>query len=151
MAAGALGSRQEEALLSLLLLPSRCPCQAKEAGRLFKDKHVDYVLTSPFVRCLQTSSEIVAQLGLAQGRWLATWPMCEVRFATEQAVRARVGGGAGGEAGSRDVCIYMGQCPWLRGGLAARVTGVTGVGGLREGGGLLARATSTTVDRKSVV
>ncbi len=53
--------------------------QARKAGEMFKGKSIDYVLTSPFVRCLQTSGEIVAQLGLAQGRWLVVWPMCEVR------------------------------------------------------------------------
>lgn len=53
--------------------------QAREAGQLFKEKNIDYVLTSPFLRCLQTSAEIVDELGLAQGRWLVVWPMCEVR------------------------------------------------------------------------
>ncbi|PNW84963.1 hypothetical protein CHLRE_03g165900v5 [Chlamydomonas reinhardtii] len=52
--------------------------QAREAGQLFKEKNIDYVLTSPFLRCLQTSAEIVDELGLAQGRWLVVWPMCEL-------------------------------------------------------------------------
>ncbi len=49
------------------------------------------MLTSPFLRCLQTSAEIVDELGLPQGRWLAVWPMCEVRRgrAGAQAPRGR--------------------------------------------------------------
>jgi broad specificity phosphatase PhoE len=46
----------------------------------FKGKGIEYVITSPFVRCLQTSAEIVEELGLEQGRWLVIWPMCEVRL-----------------------------------------------------------------------
>ncbi|KXZ56348.1 hypothetical protein GPECTOR_1g308 [Gonium pectorale] len=52
--------------------------QAREVAAQFKSKQIDYVLTSPFVRCLQTSAEIVDELGLEQGRWLAVWPMCEL-------------------------------------------------------------------------
>ncbi|GLC35762.1 hypothetical protein PLESTB_000491600 [Pleodorina starrii] len=52
--------------------------QAREAAAQFKSKNIDYVLTSPFVRCLQTSAEIVDELGLEQGRWLVLWPMAEL-------------------------------------------------------------------------
>ncbi|KAG2499249.1 hypothetical protein HYH03_002828 [Edaphochlamys debaryana] len=52
--------------------------QAREAAAQFKSKEIDYVLTSPFVRCLQTSAEIVDELQLSQGRWLVVWPMCEL-------------------------------------------------------------------------
>lgn len=52
--------------------------QAREAAVPFKDLDIHYVLTSPFLRCLQTSAEIVDELGLPQGRWLAVWPMCEL-------------------------------------------------------------------------
>ncbi|GLI68835.1 hypothetical protein VaNZ11_013378 [Volvox africanus] len=52
--------------------------QAREAATQFKSKNIDYVFTSPFVRCLQTSAEIVDELGLEQGRWLVLWPMAEL-------------------------------------------------------------------------
>lgn len=52
--------------------------QAKEAGEKMKAFGIEYVITSPFLRCLQTSSEIVAALGMAQGQWLLDWSMAEV-------------------------------------------------------------------------
>jgi len=39
---------------------------------------IEYVVTSPFLRCLQTSTEIVAALKLPAGRWLVDWAMGEV-------------------------------------------------------------------------
>ncbi|KAF5829727.1 hypothetical protein DUNSADRAFT_15574, partial [Dunaliella salina] len=39
---------------------------------------IDYIVTSPFLRCLQTSTEIVAALKLPTGRWLVDWAMGEV-------------------------------------------------------------------------
>ncbi len=40
---------------------------------------IDLVVTSPFKRCLQTSAEIVAALGLPADCWLADWGLSEVR------------------------------------------------------------------------
>lgn len=40
---------------------------------------IEYVITSPFLRCLQTSSEIVSAMGLTHGQWLLDWSMAEVR------------------------------------------------------------------------
>lgn len=39
---------------------------------------IDVVVTSPFRRCLQTSAEAAAALGLPQGRWFADWGLSEV-------------------------------------------------------------------------
>jgi len=39
---------------------------------------IEYVVTSPFLRCLQTSAEVVAKLMLPQGRWLVDFGMGEI-------------------------------------------------------------------------
>ncbi len=44
--------------------------------------HLDVVITSPFRRCMQTSAEIVAELGMAEGTWLVDWAFSEVRANT---------------------------------------------------------------------
>jgi hypothetical protein len=57
---------------------------------------IDLVVSSPFKRCLQTAAEIVAQLGLPQGRWLVDWGLSEVggRGRAEGLVWARRGSAA---------------------------------------------------------
>lgn len=56
--------------------------QAKEAAQNLvaaqSQLKIEYVVTSPFLRCLQTSSEIVSQLQLPPGRWLVDFGMGEV-------------------------------------------------------------------------
>lgn len=52
--------------------------EARSAGVDLKKLDVDIVVTSPFLRCLQTSSEIVAELELPQGRWLVDWALSEI-------------------------------------------------------------------------
>ncbi|KAI8465994.1 MAG: histidine phosphatase superfamily [Monoraphidium minutum] len=52
--------------------------QAREAAAAMRDLGIDLVVTSPFKRCLQTSAEIVAELGLPQGAWLVDWGLSEI-------------------------------------------------------------------------
>lgn len=56
--------------------------QAIEAAQALADQQgslqIEYVVTSPYQRCLQTSAEIVARLNLPQGRWLVDWGLGEV-------------------------------------------------------------------------
>lgn len=52
--------------------------QAREAAGGVCGLQVDLVVTSPFKRCLQTSAELVAELGLPQGSWLVDWGLSEV-------------------------------------------------------------------------
>lgn len=52
--------------------------QARLAGTQLQNQGIQIVITSPFVRCLQTSAEIVAELGLKPGHWLVDWGLAEV-------------------------------------------------------------------------
>lgn len=52
--------------------------EARDSGVELKKIDVDFVITSPFLRCLQTSAEIVSELGLPQGRWLVDWTLSEI-------------------------------------------------------------------------
>lgn len=55
------------------------PSQAAEAAGKLAGLTVDYVISSPFKRCLQTSAGIVRNLpGLPQGHWLVDWQLAEV-------------------------------------------------------------------------
>lgn len=64
------------------LPPRACVClhpQAAEAAGKLAGLTVDYVISSPFKRCLQTSAGIVRNLpGLPQGHWLVDWQLAEV-------------------------------------------------------------------------
>jgi len=57
------------------------PKQAREVSAGLRGLSIDLVVTSPFKRCLQTSAEIVAELGVPQGCWLVDWGLSEVRWA----------------------------------------------------------------------
>jgi broad specificity phosphatase PhoE len=52
--------------------------QANEVASKLAGFSVDYVVSSPFRRCLQTSAGVVKQLGLQQGQWLVDWQLSEV-------------------------------------------------------------------------
>ncbi|MEW5309627.1 MAG: hypothetical protein WDW38_001504 [Sanguina aurantia] len=52
--------------------------QARAAGEKMKALGIEYIITSPFLRCLQTSSEIVSAMGLTHGQWLLDWSMAEM-------------------------------------------------------------------------
>ncbi|KAL6765793.1 histidine phosphatase superfamily [Haematococcus lacustris] len=56
--------------------------QSLEAAQMIASQQaslqIQYVVVSPFQRCLQTSAPIVAALGLPPGRWLVDWALSEV-------------------------------------------------------------------------
>ncbi|KAJ9508799.1 hypothetical protein QJQ45_028112, partial [Haematococcus lacustris] len=56
--------------------------QSLEAAQMIASQQaslqIQYVVVSPFQRCLQTSAPIVAALGLPPGRWLVDWALGEV-------------------------------------------------------------------------
>ncbi|KAF6254389.1 histidine phosphatase superfamily [Scenedesmus sp. NREL 46B-D3] len=52
--------------------------QANEVASQLEGFTVDYVISSPFRRCLQTSAGVVRQLGLKQGQWLVDGQLSEV-------------------------------------------------------------------------
>eukprot|EP00879_Flechtneria_rotunda_P015311 GHRR01016005.1.p1 GENE.GHRR01016005.1~~GHRR01016005.1.p1 ORF type:complete len:322 (+),score=98.43 GHRR01016005.1:3358-4323(+) len=52
--------------------------EAAAAAAKIGDLLVDYVISSPFKRCLQTSAGVVAGLGLSTGQWLVDWQLAEV-------------------------------------------------------------------------
>lgn len=53
--------------------------QAAEAASKLVGLTVDYVISSPFKRCLQTSAGLVRNLpGLQEGHWLVDWQLAEV-------------------------------------------------------------------------
>lgn len=54
--------------------------QAREVAKELEAMQIDYVITSPFQRCLQTSAGIVAELELPQDRWLVDWSFSEVQL-----------------------------------------------------------------------
>jgi broad specificity phosphatase PhoE len=60
------------------------PClQAAEAASKLIGYTVDYVITSPFKRCLQTSAGAVRRLpDLPAGHWLVDWQLAEVCYMT---------------------------------------------------------------------
>lgn len=59
---------------------SLCILQAAEAPSRLSGMTVDYVISSPFKRCLQTSAGLVRGLtGLKEGHWLVDWQLAEVR------------------------------------------------------------------------
>jgi broad specificity phosphatase PhoE len=57
---------------------SSATLQANEVASKLDGFSVDYVISSPFRRCLQTSAGVVKQLGLQQGQWLVDWQLSEV-------------------------------------------------------------------------
>lgn len=60
-------------------LSAKGKTQAAEAAGKLAGLTVDYVISSPFKRCLQTSAGIVRNLpGLPQGHWLVDWQLAEV-------------------------------------------------------------------------
>lgn len=65
-----------------MLAPTLVWLQAAEAASKLVGLTVDYVISSPFKRCLQTSAGVVKNLpGLQEGRWLVDWQLGEVRQA----------------------------------------------------------------------
>jgi broad specificity phosphatase PhoE len=52
--------------------------QAKEVAYSVRELGLEHVITSPFLRCLQTSAEIVSTLDLEQSRWAVDWSLAEV-------------------------------------------------------------------------
>jgi broad specificity phosphatase PhoE len=69
---------------------------AEGAGKLAGLK-VDYVISSPFKRCLQTAAGVVRGLTgkLEEGHWLVDWQLAEVRALRVRWLAAK---GAGGQA-----------------------------------------------------
>jgi hypothetical protein len=60
--------------------------QAAEAASKLVGLTVDYVISSPFKRCLQTSAGLVRNLqGLQDGHWLVDWQLGEVRGGVKEA------------------------------------------------------------------
>jgi broad specificity phosphatase PhoE len=62
------------------------PPQANDVASKLEGYTVDYVISSPFRRCLQTSAGVVKQLGLQQGQWLVDWQLSEVRCGTRESI-----------------------------------------------------------------
>jgi broad specificity phosphatase PhoE len=52
--------------------------QAHTVAAAMQALGIEVVITSPFRRCLQTSAEIVAAMGLSQGAWIVDWGLSEV-------------------------------------------------------------------------
>jgi len=52
--------------------------EAKRAADRFKDWNIDIIVCSPFLRCLQTSAEIVSVLKLPPTSWIVAWNLAEV-------------------------------------------------------------------------
>lgn len=77
------------------------PCvslQAAEAASKLVGLTVDYVISSPFKRCLQTSAGLVKSLpGLQEGHWLVDWQLGEVGEGAGTGQTWRGGGGDGWE------------------------------------------------------
>jgi broad specificity phosphatase PhoE len=74
--------------------------QAAEAASKLVGLTVDYVISSPFKRCLQTSAGAVRNLlGLQQGHWLVDWQLAEVRESSTVAASYHMSSCAGGWQG----------------------------------------------------
>jgi broad specificity phosphatase PhoE len=52
--------------------------QAKEAAYAMRELGIEHIITSPFVRCLQTSAEIVSTLDMKQNNWAVDWSLSEI-------------------------------------------------------------------------
>eukprot|EP00798_Chlamydomonas_sp_ICE-L_P026951 gene26951-34977_t len=52
--------------------------QAAKAGQALRELDIAVVVTSPYLRCLQTSAAIVKELDLPQGSWFVDWSFGEV-------------------------------------------------------------------------
>ena len=59
-------------------LSSKGRVQARDAAPALRAAGVEVIVTSPVRRCLQTSAEVAAALGLARGRWFVDWGLSEV-------------------------------------------------------------------------
>jgi len=71
-----------------------CLPQAVEAPSRLSGLSVDYVISSPFKRCLQTSAGVVRGLrGLPEGHWLVDWQLAEVRTSRGAAAAYTAGKG----------------------------------------------------------
>ena len=73
---------------------------------------MDYVISSPFKRCLQTSAGLVKSLpGLQEGHWLVDWQLGEVG----EVALARHGGERGGweSVGPCSLVTPRGSSGWL--------------------------------------
>jgi hypothetical protein len=74
--------------------------QAAEVASKLVGLTVDYVISSPFKRCLQTSAGAVRSLsGLQAGHWLVDWQLAEVRGLSTVAASYHVKCAAVGKAG----------------------------------------------------
>jgi broad specificity phosphatase PhoE len=60
-------------------VPGATIAQANDVASKLGGYAVDFVISSPFRRCLQTSAGVVKRLGLQQGQWLVDWQLSEVR------------------------------------------------------------------------
>jgi broad specificity phosphatase PhoE len=52
--------------------------QAKEVAYAVRELGIEHIITSPFLRCLQTSAEIVSTLDMKQNNWAVDWSLSEI-------------------------------------------------------------------------
>ena len=57
-----------------------CWFQAKSVALELKDLQFDYVISSPFLRCLQTSAQILSQLDLTLDHFIIDCQLGEVMY-----------------------------------------------------------------------